>query len=555
MPVARGRADDEVMTLSVRASWSAPVRGLALAVVLVVLLATGAAGDCPPIRPMDWPTGGRDLTSNRYQPFERTIGVANAATLHEKWVFTTGGDVANTPAVDAKRAYVTDYAGNVFAVDRETGAQAWAVKVADVTGIASDFSRNTPAISGRLLIIGDQGGSAGAGGNHFTPGSGGAWVFALDRDTGALVWKTKVEDHFRALITQSPQVFGDTAYVGTSSSEEFYVNHNLNPQSAGYPCCSFRGSVVALDTRTGALKWKTRTAPEGYSGSGVWGTTPSIDTRRREIYVTTGNAYWAPQPVLDCVVAHPDDPAPCFSPDDHFDSFLALDLDSGRIKWSRRALPSDLNTMDCGIDYPGLGDPGPNCPPGDGPDYDFGQSPQLLTVKVRGRNRDVLGAGQKSGDYWLLDRATGEVIWKTKVGPGGGLGGLQWGSASDGRRIYVANANSANRTTQAGFWAALDVDTGAVLWKTTDPTWAPGFYSAEGAVSVANGVVYTAGQDAAGTMFALDAATGAVLWRFASGGSTIAAPAIVEGVVYWGSGYKVWPPGTGNNKFRAFTVG
>jgi polyvinyl alcohol dehydrogenase (cytochrome) len=533
----------------VRALWSTRASGFALAVMLSAV-GTGAWAACPPVGPRDWPTGGRDLSSNHYQPFEHTIGTGNVAGLEEKWVFTTGGDVAATPSVDRDRLYVPDFGGNVFAIDRATGRAVWTVKVPDITGIPGDLSRNTPAIAGRLVILGGQGGDAG---NHFTPGSGGAWLFALDRETGALVWKTKVEAHFRGLITQNPQVHAGVVYVGTSSGEETYVNHILHPESAGHPCCTFRGSVVAVDAATGALRWRTYTTPEGYSGSAVWGTTPSIDPRRGELYVTTGNTYSVPPDVLACVNADPAHALACNSPDNHFDSFLALDLKTGRIKWSKRTLSDDIFNTDCGLDYPGLEEPGPNCPPGYGPDHDFGQSPQLLTVRHRGRPRAALGAGQKSGDYWMLDRATGEVIWKTKVGPGGTLGGLEFGSASDGTRIYVANANSSDRS-QPGFFAALDVDTGAILWKTTDPAHMPGFFSPLGALSVANGVVYACSGDAAGTLFALDAATGAVLWSFASGGSCVAAPAIVDGVVYWGSGYRRWPPGTGNDKFRAFSL-
>ena len=104
-------------------------------------------------------------------------------------------------------------------------------------------------------------------------------------------------------------------------------------------------------------------------------------------------------------------------------------------------------------------------------------------------------------------------------------------------------------TINWGSWAALDPRTGKILWQVPDPT--PGTVD-PGAVSVANGVLYAGSYS--GAMYALDAGTGSVLFTFASGGSVIDAPSIVNGTVYWGSGYRNIPPGTGNNKVYAFGV-
>ena len=196
------------------------------------------------------------------------------------------------------------------------------------------------------------------------------------------------------------------------------------------------------------------------------------------------------------------------------------------------------------------------CPSPAGPDYDFGSGPNLFTATVNGQARTLVGVGQKSGVYWALDPDSGAIVWSTLVGPGSALGGIQWGSASDGNRVYVAISNfnhtqytlqPSGQTWNAGSWSALDAASGKILWQTPDPLAA----SDLGMVSTANGVVFAGSDDPTGTFYALDAATGSILWRFASGGSTVAGPAIVQGRLYWGSGYNI---GTPNNKLYAFCV-
>jgi polyvinyl alcohol dehydrogenase (cytochrome) len=521
-----------------------PFAALAAIAVSFSVVANAAAADRAPA---DWLTGGHDRTSNRYQPDERTVGPQNVGQLVEKWRFTTGGDISATPAVDDRLVYFPDFAGNLYALERATGQPVWTTKVAALTGIPGDYARTTPAVAGDLLILGDQGGGRG---NPAVPGSAGAYVFAVNKQTGEPVWRTRVEDHFAAVITQSAQIMGHTAYVGVSSSEEAIANIN------SYRCCTFRGSFLSIDVRTGAVNWKRYLLPEGYSGAGVWGTTPSIDPSLHAVFLSTGNNYSVPAPVLECLQDRPADQRGCFAPDDYFDSILALDLTTGAVVWARPGWDSDIYNWSCNLARRPDGQPGPNCPPGDidGPDYDFGQSPQLFDATIDGRMRKVAGVGQKSGTYWLLDRATGAVIWKTEVGPGGYNGGLQWGSASDGARIYVARANSGN-VAEPGYWVALDPSTGAVLWRRDDPAWTTGRLSALAPVTVANGVVYACTENFAGTHFALDAATGAVRWSAPSGGSCMAGAAVVDGIVYWGSGYRRYGPVmSGNNVFRAYAL-
>src|SRR6266498_4861383 len=269
-----------------------------------------------------WLTAGHDLANTRFQNTESTINVANAANLAVKWQFTTGSDVSATPAVDDTAVYFPDWAGNLYALDRNTGALLWSHQIADYTGVPGDYARTTPAISGSKLIFGDQGGKFGAG----------ARVMAVNKQTGSLLWITQVESDPFGMVTQSAIVDGNNVYVGVASFEEIIAAFDPT-----YVCCVERGSVVALNAKTGKILWKTFTVPEGYSGGAVWGSTPVVDHARGSLFIDTGNNYSMPQSVLDCVAAaggNGDAIKACISPDDHFDSVMALNLSTGAIKWA-----------------------------------------------------------------------------------------------------------------------------------------------------------------------------------------------------------------------------
>ncbi len=488
-----------------------------------------------------WSSAGGDRQNTRYQSSEHKISPENVGDLTVKWAFETVGDVSATPAVDGDTVYVPDWAGNLYAIDRLTGNARWVTSIPAVTGLAFDKARATPAVTEDKVVVGTQG-----------PFGGGGLVIAFDKATGAPVWVTAADTHPAAIITQSATVFDGVVYVGVASQEEA-----LAALVDGYPCCSFRGSMVALDLDTGAILWKTYTAPMGYSGNAVWGSSPAIDTKRGQVYVATGNNYSVPDDVLACVAAAGDDAdakAACMPADNHFDTVLALDMKTGLVNWATRAIPYDAWTVDC---IPFFGD-GDNCPDPAGPDYDFGQAPALFTVKDdgTGKPRDLVGAGQKSGQYWTLDPNTGQVVWVTQAGPGGTAGGLQWGSAVDGEMVYTANANSnfvewelpGGETTTEGVWSGLDAVTGAIVWQVVPSNGG----STSGPVTTANGVVFGCSLDPLGYMYALDAKTGAELWSFASGGSCLSGAAISRGMVYWGSGYSNFGFGTPNNRLYAF---
>jgi polyvinyl alcohol dehydrogenase (cytochrome) len=490
-----------------------------LSLLATTVLAAGGAG---------WPMGGYDRQNTRYQKTESKISPANVGDLAVKWQTDTGGNVSATPAVADGALYYPDWAGNLNAVDRKTGELIWQRQIAEYTGVAGDFARATPAIYNDFLIFGDQGGQLGAG----------ARVMAVDRYTGDPVWVTQVEDHLAAIVTQSATVHGDRVYVGVASYEE-----GLAGFIPGYPCCSFRGSMLALDASTGAIMWQTYTAPEGYSGSAVWGSSPVVDTKRNSLYIATGNNYSIPDEVSQCIIDAGDNAEAqqaCLAADNYFDAVVALDLKTGAVKWATSVIPFDTWNGACLTFLPVYPD---NCPNLEGPDFDFGQAPMLYTTKVDNKNRDFLGVGQKSGIFWSLDPDTGQIVWSTQVSPGGVAGGMIWGSATDGTALYTSSANSELKpwtlvdgsSTNSGIWSALDPATGEILWQTAAPA---AFASAGGAVTVANGLVYACAQNFVGeNMFAMNAATGDVLWSFASGGACNSGAAVVDGTVYWGFGY------------------
>jgi polyvinyl alcohol dehydrogenase (cytochrome) len=513
---------------------------MTLITVLSFVSTLSAQGQSDEPRSGQWRVAGQNLSNTRSQPAEHSISPANVNGLTPKWVFTTGGDVSATPTVDGDTVYFPDWGGNLFAVKKDSGRLIWSHKISDYDGVDGAVSRVSPAVDGRQVIIGDILNSKQV--------HNGANVISVDRETGILRWMTRVDNHPAAIITGSPVVFDGVVYIGVSSSEETLA---IDPT---YPCCSFRGSIVALDEQTGAMLWKTFDMPDnggqpgGYSGGAIW-QPPAIDPQRGTLFVGTGNNYTAPADVEACQAATPT--ADCAAADDFFDTALALDLKSGQIKWSKRLQGLDTFTGACGFGTTPPVSGNPNCPVPTSPDFDFGGAgPNLVG--------NIIGFGQKSGIYWALNPDDGNIVWSTPVGPGAALGGIEWGTATDGQRIYVAISNSdhlpytlapSGQHITWGAWSALDVATGKILWQTADPT--VGTIDT-GSVSVANGVMYAGSYS--GQMYALDTRTGTILWNFASGGTVIDGPSIVEGTLYWGSGYRNIPPGIGNNKVYAFSL-
>jgi polyvinyl alcohol dehydrogenase (cytochrome) len=517
----------------------------------------------------DWPMYGQNICNTRGSTTAaEPITTATVSKLKVKWMLTAAGDISATPAVVGGQLYVPDWGGNLNRIDAETGKVVWSKNTGDlimetsdvdagmyqalIASYTSPLSRITPVISGNNVIFG-----MGAPGFSAT-------MAAIDKDTAELKWKTALDSNQASLITSSPAIDDGIIYVGVSSGEE------IATQIPMYPCCSFRGSVAALDATTGALKWQTymiedsvyykadKTTRTGYAGAAVWSGTPTIDRNRHLLYVTTGNNYAIPSGAPKTLPAG-----------DHAESILALDLTTGAIKWFTRMVPPGGSVWTVAN--------------GKEPDYDFGGGVNLYQATINGTVMDVAGAGQKSGMYWALNADTGSVLWSTQVGPGGHLGGIHWSTATDSHAVYVGvndesgtaytmggSGPQAGMKTSVGSWAALALegapgDAGAsnhgkILWQIANPSMTAPLKggSVNGPPTVVNGVMFVGSMDAMGMMYALDTATGKVLWQFASGASVYSGAAVVNGVVYWGVGYPSSRLGLGTSgptQLYAFDLG
>jgi polyvinyl alcohol dehydrogenase (cytochrome) len=486
----------------------------------------GAAG--APAQP-DWTSSGQNNFNTRHAALEHTIGTDNVGGLKPKWVFTTAGNVSATATVVHGVAYVPDWSGMLWAIDTKTGKAIWSHAIGGYTGTKVSGSRTSPAYANGVLVIGT--------GNLMTAEVSPAFEIAINAETGEMLWRTQMDDDTAAIMTGSPTIDDGVVYTGVSSKTEHI---DIAP--------AFRGSVEALDLKTGKILWKTYMVPEGFNGAAVWSSQPVVDHKTGMLYVTTGNSYSVP--VGYCV--NPGDVnCTALPPDAYVDSIVALSMKTGKVVWAHRTLNADTWTMS---------------KPNSSPDFDFGDGAHLFTTTINGKMTDVVAAGQKSGMYYALEPATGELIWATQAGPGGVLGGIEWGSTMDGKRIYASISNGSHKSytyttydkqkkiTTGGLFVALDSSTGKILWQTAAPE--DPKYITDGFVSSANGVVYAG--SSGGNFYAIDAKTGEVKWSFPSGGAVWSGAAIVDGVVYWGSGYdtqeRKLPYNGNNNKFYAFSL-
>ncbi len=489
---------------------------------------TGSAESGVSIQP-EWVSSGQNNHNTRSAAAEHTINASNVGYLKTAWTLTTAGDVSATAIIVNGVAYFPDWGGKLWAIDTKTGKAIWSHDISDYTGTAGSASRTSPAYWNGELVIGT--------GNLMTAGLGPAFEVGINARTGAMLWRTETDANQAAIVTGSATIDDGIIYTGVSSKTE---HTTITP--------TFRGSVEALDARTGKIVWKTYMVPAGFNGAAVWSSQPVVDHKTGMLYVTTGNSYSVPHGY-------------CVNPgqtnckrlpfDAYIDSIVALRLTTGKIVWAHHTLTADTWTM---------------ADPNASPDFDFGADPNLFTTTINGKRTDVLGAGQKSGMYYALDPATGREIWATQAGPGGVLGGIEWGTSTDGKRIYAAITNGSHKTytytafagqkktTSGGLWTALDPATGKILWQTADPQGSR--YITDGFVSSANGVVYAG--SSGGNFYAMDARTGQIKWTFRSGGAVWSGAAIVNGVVYWGSGYdtreRKLPYDGNNNKFYAFSL-
>lgn len=452
---------------------------------------------------------------------------AQVPQLKLKWAFGLTGakQVFGEPSVFAGRVFFSSDTGAVYSVDAKTGCLYWTFQADAGVRTALTIKSSKPA---PIAYFGDLK----------------ANVYALDAQKGTLIWKAKADEHPGARITGAPQVFEDRLYVPLASSEE---GTSSNPR---YECCTFRGNVVALDASTGKQIWKAYVIPDAPkivgknavgtprwapSGGGVWNS-PTIDPKRRALYVGTGDAYSSPAAKTT-------------------DAIVAFDLDSGKMLWSQQGTENDAWVVGC-IQAKPL----ENCPADFGPDQDFG-SPPILRELPNGKT--LLIAGQKSGNVRAYDPDQhGAVVWLTAlVNNTKEFGGkIVWGGAADNQAAYFGLG--------PGGIGAVEIRNGERKWFTPlDPVAGREKHTGqEGPLAAIPGFIFSGGWD--GVVRALSAADGKVIWQFdtmrdfqtvnnvaAKGGSMGAAgPVVAGGMLFVPSGYVGVRNGMAGNVLLAFAT-
>ena len=444
--------------------------------------AAGVRDVSTPLAGASWNGWGTDARNTRYQSAAAAgLTAADVPKLKLKWAFGVPGVSASGSQVSVvgSRVFVGTRNGIVYSLDAKTGCLVWAFE-------ASAAVRSTPLVvtqaAGDTVYFGDA---------H-------AQVYAVDAKSGALKWKTKAEDHLDAIITGGVSYANGRVFVPVASMEE------SSGAIPNYQCCTFRGSVLALDAASGKQIWKTYTIPEepqpttrssrgtqlfGPSGAGVWGA-PALDAARNRVYLATGDAYSQPA-------------APST------DAIMALAMDTGKIVWVRQVLAGDAWTTAClGPDTSGKD----NCPAKAGPDHDFGSATALVSLN----GRRLVIAGQKSGELYAVNADSGELVWKMRAGDGGVLGGIEWGFATDGTSAFVSLSNAFEKKPgEAGGLISVNLADGKARW--TAPPSADTCGARTGcstgqpaAVSAMPGVIFSGALD--GHLRAYDSASGKVIW-------------------------------------------
>ena len=469
----------------------------------------------------EWNGWGNGAGNTRFAA-DGGITAKDLPKLKLKWAFGFADvtSVRAQPALVGNRLFVASDAGDVHALDPKTGCAHWSFRAQATVRTALLVAPYAPAAGGSAwaLFFGDLRANA----------------YALDASTGQVIWVRKVDDHPYAAITGGLTYYSGRVFVPVQG-----LNEEVQGGRPEYECCTFRGSVSALDAATGAVAWKTYMVGEkqprgtnalgkrqwGPAGGGVW-SSPTIDPRRGAVYVSTGNSYAdPPQPMTDAVVA--------------------LDLESGRVRWANQLTANDAWTLGCRA----TNSDNPNCPATLGPDYDFSASPALTTVD----GRDLLVLPQKSGMTYALDpQKEGAVVWQHRIGQGSGRGG-QYGGAIDGRYAYFGVGDST--TNAPGGMVAVELATGKRAWHAPPEKTlcgAPGrdCNAAQGAaVTAIPGAVFSGSYDGGLRAYAAD--DGSLLWQFdtnrefttvngvtANGGSMDGpGPIVAGGLLFVNSGY------------------
>jgi len=487
---------------------------------------------------------GVNPQNTRFQP-ENTgeLTVADVPNLEVKWAFSYPNTIKarSQPVYGGGAIYFGSQDGTVRALDAKTGCLRWTFKAgAEVrTGIVISSWSAVDAEADPTLYFGDLL----------------ARAYAISARTGELRWKTRVAFHRDATITAAPALMGNWLFVPVSSLE---VASASNP---AYSCCTFRGSVVALDARSGEEIWKSWSVDEepveagktsagttilAPSGAPFWNT-PAVDGKRGRIYVGSGENYSSPA-------------------DHNSDAIFSFDMQTGKKLWVSQQTGGDAWNAGCLVDYTADDS---NCPQENGPDYDFAASPMLITLPD---GRDVIIGGQKSGAVMAIDPDSGETLWKTQVGRGGVQGGVHFGMAADGTRIFVPINDMAypEDVTRYKFQTppkpglyALSAATGQIVWSAPAPDVCNGLRYCDPGISQAitaiPGAVIAGHMDGRLRIYAAD--TGEILWELntlrdfttvsggtARGGSFSggSGPVVADGMIYVNSGYGIYNHMPGN---------
>lgn len=484
-----------------------------------------------------WNGWGNAPTQNRFQP-NPGLKAADAPRLKLKWALAYAGSRTGQATVVGGRVFLTSASGAVYSLNAKTGCAYWRY---DVPG----GSRSSVVIGKLTSATGKARYAA------YLTGWTERTAYALDAETGKLIWKRRVDDQQEVQMTGSPVLHAGRLYIPVSSAEEAIATDD------NYECCKFRGAVAAVDAATGKVLWETFMLPEakptkknakgvqmyGPAGAAIWGS-PTVDAKRGLIYVATGDSYT-------------DAEAPSA------DALVALDLKSGAIRWMNQLTKDDNYIIGC---YPPK--PRANCPTTVGPDHDFGVAPVLHTLKS---GKQVILVGQKSSQVYALDPdAKGKVIWEHRLSAGGPLGGVEFGPAADGENYYVGIADIFVPKPMPGLYAFRIAD-GKLVWSAPSPSLAcawknPYCHPAiSQAVTAMPGLVFAGAMN--GRFRAYDSRTGKVVWDFDTTASVTtvsgkeakggvmdgAGPTIADGVVYVTSGYQ-GRSGTPGAVLMAFSV-
>jgi polyvinyl alcohol dehydrogenase (cytochrome) len=481
---------------------------------------------------------GIDHRNTRFIPAEiAQLDKKDLPKLKLKWAFAYPNMIRtrSQPTLVGGGVIVGSQDGSVYFLDEESGCVRWVYRSsAEVrTGITvnnwqgDEKSAQVPVAYFADLI---------------------ARVHAVNLETGELLWMHKVDEHPNATTTAQPVLYKDVIYQPVSSLEEAAA---ADPT---YTCCSFRGSVVALDALTGKEKWKSYTIKEearqvgvnsaglpvfAPSGSPVWNT-PAVDEQRGLLYMGTGDNYSSPS-------------------QDTSDAVLAMDIETGDIKWVRQTTAGDAWNVACFPFVPSHA----NCPEEDGPDVDFAAA----MVHVVNADQEMLVGAQKSGDVYGIDPDSTEIIWHQKPGRGGNQGGINFGLAAEDNIIFVPVADYDDgllpiEDARPGLYA-FNAFTGKPLWSSLTKNVClerehcdPGISAP---VTAIPGIVFAGHLDS--RLRAYDSESGEVLWEYdtfqdvttvsgeiAHGGSMSGGtgPIIANGKVYANSGYGIYFHTPGN---------